>query len=78
VLFVPIAVAQRAILAELTRGGRIQAVEIPSRLPGHSREDIETGVMLLEGEGRIIVERETGGAPNPYSFSGIQAGAPPS
>jgi hypothetical protein len=77
VVFMPIAAAMRAILAELDRGRRIQASEIETRLPGHAHDDLETAVMLLEGEGRIIVERETGDAPNPYSFSAIQSGAPP-
>jgi len=72
VVRVPIAAAMHAILAELERGGPIQAWEVPLRLPGHAAGDIETAVMLLEGEGRIKVERGTGAPPYPYSFSALE------
>ena len=68
----PIAAAMHAILAELERGGTIQAWEVPLRLPGHAAGDIERAVMLLEGEGRIIVEGGTGEPPYPYSFSALE------
>ena len=72
VVRVPIAAAMHAILAELERGGTIQAWEVPLRLPGHAAGDIERAVMLLEGEGRIIVEGGTGEPPYPYSFSALE------
>src|SRR5438093_220760 len=77
VVSAPIAAAMRAILAELERGGTIHAWETELRLPGHARADIETAVMLLEGEGRIIVERETSDTSFPHSFSALELGTPP-
>ena len=77
VILVPIAAAMRAILADLERGGTIHAWETESRLPGHAPGDIETAVMLLEGEGRIIVEREPSDTSFPYSFSALELGTRP-
>jgi hypothetical protein len=63
--------AREAIRAELEHGGPIDWKEIPIRLSGHSHEDIELAVALMEGDKEIIVFRETDDAANPYSFSGL-------
>ncbi len=64
--------AEDTILTVLAEGS-IDARAIPTHaiLSKSPPEAIETAVAILESEERIIVLRETGDTPNPFSFSGL-------